>query len=365
MKYPLALTGWSAVSPLGLGARAFSESLRAGLSGVLDYQGPGSDPDTAALPVKRAGLVPDFETRQVLGRKNTRSMDRATGLAVATVGMLLEEQRACGFDTGEDGQDIGLVLGTTTGSAQSMMDFTKDSLTQDKPYHVDPARFPNTVMNCAAGQCAIWHGLRGPNTTIAGGQATGLSALSYAARLHHCGHAETVLCGAVEEFSPQRAWLEWHARSDQQGPPVLGEGCALVVVESVRTAREAGRPVLAELLTVNLRVHHGDPQATLATSVRAALAEAGVAERDVWAVGVDGDDGVSGRALDDVFGNGQPRRISVEESVGDTGAASVVMRLAAVLATAEGDEQAAGRAAVVTSVDRDGATGCAVVRLAS
>jgi 3-oxoacyl-[acyl-carrier-protein] synthase II len=330
------------------------------LSGVRRYE--NQDPDAAGLPLREVATVPAFEIREVLGRKNTRSMDRATGLAVATVGMLLEEQREAGH--GFDGKDVGLVLGTTTGSVQSMMDFTRDSLTQAKPFLVDPARFPNTVMNCAAGQCAIWHDLRGPNTTVAAGQATALSALNYAARLHHCGHADTVLCGAVEEFSLQRAWLECHARSGSGSVPVLGEGCAVFLVEDIQTAHRAGRPVLAELLSVNLRVYDEDPGGGLRESIRAGLAGAGVAPEDVWAVSSDVRDGVSAEVLDELFGRGKPRRIGVDEAIGDTGAASAAMQLAAVLSTAEGDVTARGRIAVVSSVDRDGVLGSAVLRLA-
>lgn len=372
MRSPLALTGWSAMSPLGLGADAFSTGIRAGRCGVRAYSvaGAGGSADGTAPPIAEVATVPGFETRAVLGRKNTRSMDRATGLAVATVGLLLDQQREVG--RGFDGKDIGLVLGTTTGSVQSMMDFTRDSLTQDKPFLVDPACFPNTVMNCAAGQCAIWHDLRGPNTTIAGGQATGLSALNYAARLHHCGHAATVLCGAVEEFSLQRAWLEYHASQDDAAP-VLGEGCAVFLVEDIAAAARAGRSVLAELLAIDLRVHYGDPGAALIESLRAGLHSAGVGAQDVWSVSCDlpgaAGDTVPGTVvdsvIDEVFGaDAGPRRLDVRQLVGDTGAASAAMQLAAVLATAEHDPAASGRIAVVASADRDGVLGCAVLRLA-
>jgi 3-oxoacyl-[acyl-carrier-protein] synthase II len=346
VRQPLAVTGWSVVSPLGMGARVFSDGFRDGVSAVRPCQDESS-------PVRRTAEVPGFAIREVLGRKNTRSMDRATGLAVTTVGMLLRD----GLDTA--GQDIGLVLGTTTGSVQSMMDFTKDSLTQDKPFLVDPARFPNTVMNCAAGQCAIWHGLRGPNATIAGGQTTGLAAMNYAARLHHCGRAETVLCGAVEEFSLQRAWLEKHARA-QEGEPVLGEGCAVFQIESAHAAAQAGRAVLADLLSVTLRVHNGDPADVLAQSVRTGLTDAGVGSDEVWAVA---GDPASTAGLDLVFGAGKPWRIDVEAKVADTGAASGAMQLAALLAVAEHEREATGKNVLVTSVDRDGAVGCAVLRL--
>jgi 3-oxoacyl-(acyl-carrier-protein) synthase len=64
---------------------------------------------------------------------------------------------------------VGVVLGTTSGSAQTQYEFTRDSLTRRKPYFVNPAIVPFALMNSAASQCAIWHGITGPNTTIAAG----------------------------------------------------------------------------------------------------------------------------------------------------------------------------------------------------
>ncbi|MCP5877146.1 hypothetical protein NL390_32295, partial [Klebsiella pneumoniae] len=87
-------------------------------------------------------------------------------------GDLLARPEAAGVAA--DSLGTALVLGTTTGSAESMMNFTRSSLEAEKPFYVDPALMPNAVMNCAAGQCAIWHQLKGPNTTIAGGRAAGL-----------------------------------------------------------------------------------------------------------------------------------------------------------------------------------------------
>jgi 3-oxoacyl-[acyl-carrier-protein] synthase II len=344
----LVISGWSAVGPLGIGAAEYGSGVRAARSGL----GPG-----AGLPNVKGGFVPGFELREVLGRKNTRSMDRATGLAVLTVGMLLAGKRP------GEGDNVGLVLGTTTGSVQSMMDFTRDSLTRERPYLVDPARFPNTVMNCAAGQSAIWYGLRGPNATIAGGQGTGLAALSYASRLHRCGHSRTLICGAVEELSPQRAWLEARAREDN-GSAVLGEGCAVFWLESRDDALKAGRVPLAELLSVKLRVaiSSADTAVTLAGCIASALEESGEDAGNVWALAAD----LDSAELAEASRICQPRRhIALAPLLGDTGAASVALLLAAVLAHADGDPEAEGATAVVASCDRDGQVGCALVRLAS
>ena len=312
-------------------------------------------------------LVPDFEVRKLLGRKGTRSMDRATGLAVTAAGQLLADDRVAGRD--RVGENTGLVLGTSTGSAQSIMDFTRDSLVGARPFFVDPARFPNTVMNCAAGQCAIWHQLKGPNTTIAGGRVTGLHALQYALRLRKSGHADSVLCGAVEECSDARAWLERHSRGPEAAGTVLGEGCAMLLLGPAGGDSGDGADGLAEVLTLAFGVWHqeSDIAPALAACVRRALKAAQAEPARVWAVSASGLPGALGAheeaALADVFGTHRPERVRCSELIGETSAASAAFQVAAVLATAETHGDASGQIVLVTSFDHDGGIGCALMRL--
>jgi 3-oxoacyl-[acyl-carrier-protein] synthase II len=312
-------------------------------------------------PADTACLVPGFSVKEVLGRKGTRSMDRVTGLAVSTVGLVLTD--AEGNRVVETGADSALVLGTTMGSAQSAMDSTWDSFTGELPYHLDPARMPNSVMNCAAGQCAIWHQLRGPNTTLAGGGAAGLLAMDYARRLFDHGRARKVLVGAAEEYSNARAWLHHHCG----GTSVLGEGCAVLLVEPSERIGE-GREPLAEVLAIESRVYlDGDPRATLEVLVRNALANAGVTPGEVWAAGgsmtgVNG--GYEQTILRQLFGDDAVDRLPSVEQLGDTGAASAALRVATVLSVAERSPEAAGKLAVVTAVDAHGLAACALFRLA-
>ncbi|EFE66243.1 predicted protein [Streptomyces viridosporus ATCC 14672] len=49
--------------------------------------------------------------------------------------------------------------------------------------------------------------------------------------------------------------------------------------------------------------------------------------------------------------------------IGDTGAASAAFQTAALLAHAEDDRTVAGKVGLVTSVDRTGTVGCALLRL--
>src|SRR5437763_1891050 len=63
-----------------------------------------------------------------------------------------------------------------------------------------PLEFANCVLNGAAGEAAIWHRLRGVNSTIAAGEASGLLALAQAAELVRAGRAAAVLAGGAEEL---------------------------------------------------------------------------------------------------------------------------------------------------------------------
>jgi len=355
------ISAWSAVSPFGLQSADFATGLRERRGGAALNR------DRGPAPVEAAWLVPGFDAREVLGRKGTRSMDRVTALAVAATEQLLRGPGGERIDG--VGNDTALVLGTNISSAQSIMDFTRDTFVQDKPYFVDPARFPNVVLNCAAARCAIWHRLQGPNATISGGRASGLLALSYARRLQRSGRAGPVLCGAAEEFSVARAWLQTLSEPDLPTSAILSEGCAMVLLEPA--GRPAGhlRTALAELLALEFGVYRAltGVQPALADCLDRAFAAAHESPARLWAVISSGGPNLPGvaedAALTEILGDRVPVRHRATDLVGDVGAASASFGLTAVLALAAQEPAAHGRTALLTAVDRDGVVGCGLLRL--
>ncbi|MFE2168025.1 beta-ketoacyl synthase N-terminal-like domain-containing protein [Streptomyces sp. NPDC059447] len=357
---PLVVSGWSAVSPFGVGRDSFRGGISAGRTAIAAV-----DRETFPGPFAEGAVIPDFSAAKYVGKKGTRTMDRVTAMAVTAVGALVEGFRE---DLTARSEQTALVLGTGSGSVQSIMDFTRDALAGERPYHVDPARFPNTVMNRAAGQSAIWHGIKGPNTTVAGGSLTGLLALGYALRLHRGGHCSRVLVGAAEEYSTQRSWLEWHGRDEEERDTPLGEGSAVFLLETSEDAQAAGRTPLARIGATGFRAFHAPDGArdALADCVRGALEKAGVPARDVRLVAPLGSGGPlvaqEEAAVADVLGEGgDPRWVRIRPLVGDTSAASAALQLAGVLAAAGERGLAPGEAALVTGIERDGLVGCAVL----
>lgn len=349
------ITEMAVASPYGLGETSFTEGVLAGR--------PTSAPlDTGVWPVphRAAGLIPGFDIADVLGPKGTRSMDRLTGIAVATTGLLLDR---CSTPLADDPEGTGMVLGTP-GSVQSVMTFTHDALTGLKPFHVNPAHFPNTVLNHPTGRSAIQHGLKGPNVSVAGGTASGLLALAYASRLLRAGHASALLCGAADEFSVQRARLENAVAAGADDP--LGEGAALFLLESASNARRGGRTPRAELLGCRFRVAADAELASkaLALCVQDLLRDTGVTADDIALAVPTSAPGLLGEqealALDEVLGTAD--RVELRPLLGDTGAASTALQTAVPLALVRLRPRYVGRPALVTTIDRDGTVACALLR---
>ncbi len=353
----LVITAWSVVSPFGIGRRAFVDGLTSGRTTDTDVRGSLWD-----TPDDRACLVPGFDPRDLLGKKGTKAMDRGTGMAVVSVGELIAD---LGEENGvADRDDTGLVFGTSFGSPQSMMDFTRASLTGAEPFYVDPALMPYGVMNATAGQCAIWHQLRGPNTTLAGGRGVALLGLRYARRLLTNGRAGRVLVGAAEDYSHARSWLWKQAFPDS--PTLLGEGAAMLLVEPADSVG-GRRRALAEVLAVESRNAFDDDYVTaLVDCARSALKSAGVEATDVDVTAFSDAPGRLGEAertaTARVFGRDVPMLPALRALIGETASVSAAFQLGSVLAHGA-RPGSAGQLAMVTSVDPDGMVACALVRL--
>jgi 3-oxoacyl-[acyl-carrier-protein] synthase II len=254
------ITGAGAISPLGSSPAAMHRALAAGESGLGAVSLFPLD-GLAPAPAARAAEIRGFDARAHLPEGNLRPLDRigrlvaaAAGEALADAGWTAELRRE---------REVGLVLGTMFCGIHTIAEFDRRGLTLG-PSYASPMDFANTVINSAAGQTAIWHGLRGVNSTVAGGAASGLQAVAYAAELIAGGRAEALLAGGAEELSYE-AFLGF-ARAGRLcgsngGPPaevpvpfdarrngfVLGEGAGLAMLESAESAAGRGARALAEV----------------------------------------------------------------------------------------------------------------------
>lgn len=333
---PVAIRGTGIVSPIGIGFDAFRQALRDGDCARTESAGaPG-------MPARGGNLLA-FDAAALLGGKGLAALNRMSQIAIVAC----SEALAGGT---EDPGRTGVVLGTAGGSFKSIVDFVRSTYTGDAPHLVSPLKFPNTVMNCAAAQCAIWLGLSGVNSTVCAGELSALAALRYAMRMIRLGHADLLVAGGIEEYCDYTAWS--HAALATDDLP-MGEGAALFALGG------DDRPAGAQLLEIGLARASRRHVDVATQTISGVLARAGVnASALAWiSAEPDAFDAATARACG--IDPHLPRIAeSIGAAIGNTRAARAGFQLASALATAPG-----GIGLVALSAP-GGGFGCALVEIA-
>lgn len=256
---PLAITGLGVCSPLGIGWEAFCEGLAAPPGGAFTTT-PTSF-STAPHPGLRVAEIKDFDPRPIVGDKGLRNNDRLTRLLLVAARLGLEH---AGIKRGGDfavlgPTEVGVCASTAYGSLEAIHELDSVARLED-PRYLNPARFPNTVINASIGYVSIWEELRALNATVTNGPTGGLDAFDAASLWIDSGRAKAVLTGGAEAMSEGlwQAFRRLGALDEQPdgwapGTPGprglrLGEGACLAVLEDLEAAKGRGAKVYAEVI---------------------------------------------------------------------------------------------------------------------
>ena len=229
------------------------------------------------MPIKIAGEVKDFDVLPYLGehKKNAKLMSRAVRFAVGAAAMAVEDS---GLDTNKlDPARFGVCMGTGITPVDSASWSPPILKSVDADGAFDLARFAQAraesifplwllqhLPNMAAAHISILHHAMGPNNTIVTACAAGTQAVGEAFRLIARGDADVMLAGGCDSrLDPQLlvAYSAMKAVSSSIRPPrevsrpfdaerdgfVLGEGAAVLVLESYRRAKRRGARIYAEV----------------------------------------------------------------------------------------------------------------------
>ena len=301
---PLAITGAGVVSPVGYGLgalrEAFADPERA------RERAFGGEPTVLVrekFPEAHAAEVWGFDPNALLGDKGHRNLDRLTKYLIAAAKHALEDagiKKDGKFVSTLRPEQVGICSSTAYGSLDSITELNLVAELED-PRYINPARFPNTVINAAAGYVSIWEDLRAPNATIVDGNCGSLDAvLSCETHLAH-RRADAFLVGGGDVVTEplylalrrlgaiaggSARWAP--GQKDSQGLH-LGEGAAYLMIERVKDAEARGAKVRALVRGYGTafdpprregRLLHAS-SAAVARAVRGALSDASVAAEDV------------------------------------------------------------------------------------
>ncbi len=254
----VVVTGMGCVSPLGGDADATWQAAVEGRSGIAEIQSF----DASAHPVRFAGEVDGELDLSDVSPKEARRLDRAIALAHVAA---REAMTGSGLavDAGNC-ERIGVAIGSGIGGLATISRGV-EAYVKGGPRKVQPFMIPMTICNMSSGFVAIQYGLKGPNLCHVSACATGAHSIGESARAIARGEVDAVLAGGTEApvteigvagFAAMRALS---ARNDEPAAAsrpfdaqrdgfVMGEGAAVLVLESLEHAEARGASVLAEVL---------------------------------------------------------------------------------------------------------------------
>jgi 3-oxoacyl-[acyl-carrier-protein] synthase II len=257
MRTRVVITGMGCISPLGNDVPSLWSGLLAGRSGI----GPITHYNTSGHKVRIAAEVKDFDGVAIFGRADARRMDRFSQFAVVAARQAVSD---AGLQITEQNRDrIGVILGTGVGGLSTLYEQIQ-VFTQRGPDRVSPFLVPMMLPDTAPGMVAIYLGVRGPNLAVVSACASGTNAIGEASEAIRRRSADVVLTGGSEAVIVPIAitgMAQMSALSTRNDEPerasrpfdrdrdgfVMGEGSAVLVLESLEHAQERGARILAEV----------------------------------------------------------------------------------------------------------------------
>lgn len=346
------VTGIGCLSSLGVGAETFVDRLLDGESGIL----PVTRFSTEGCRSHTAALIRDFDPARYIAPMKLRRIDEVGRLAIAACRLAAEDAH---LPRGTD--EVGVILGSMTAGLHSTVPYLRSLITAG-PAGVPALDFSNMIGNAAASLCALEFGWRGPNLTIAQKQASALAALAFAVETLRQHRVPALVCGGADDI--EETYFRVHDRFRVLSPTdgqaeasrpfaaarngfVLGTGGHMVVLEAASFAASRGVRPYGEILGVGIGSSACAPNTWpdkpdgLIRAMRDALAEAGVAPRDVAVVfaaanGTRVLDEIEAQALAEVFGPRSVPVVSIKGAVGEFGASGAASLTAALLCLRRG-----------------------------
>ncbi len=257
MRKRVVITGLGCVTPLGNEVGTTWANILAGKSGG----GRISHYDPSEHKCQIAAEVKEFDPVAIFGNRETRRLDRFTQFALASA-----QQAVADADlniTDQNRNQIGAVIGTAIGGLGTLS-AQFEIFRERGPSRVSPFLVPMMLPDTGPGAVAIHLGLRGPNLAVVTACATGTNAIGEAAEIIRRGQADVMLAGgaeaailpiAVAGMEVMNALTSRNDEPELASRPfdrdrdgfLMGEGCGVMVLESLDHALARNARILAEV----------------------------------------------------------------------------------------------------------------------
>jgi 3-oxoacyl-[acyl-carrier-protein] synthase II len=256
------VTGLGLVTPVGTDVESTWQGLLAGRSGAA----PITKFDASKQQVRFACEVKGFDPLRYIDRKEARRYDLFAQLALAAAHQAITQAGLEGrFPSPER---TGVVIGSGIGGMQTYEENCSIFLTKG-PDRVSPFFVPMFIPDIAPGLVSIRYGLKGPNYATVSACASSAHAIGESFNMIRHGTADAMVTGGAEgaitgltvaAFANMKALSTRNDSPETASRPfdkerdgfVLGDGGAIVVLESLEHAEQRGARILGEVLGYGL-----------------------------------------------------------------------------------------------------------------
>ncbi len=350
MNRRIAITGIGVVSAIGLSKLDFWSALSEGRSGIgpIESLPPGS----ARFP--NGAEVRGFDGKQHFEEKDASLLDRfamfgnvAAREAVADSGIVF---------TDELRERTAIATGSAMGG-QASEEIGYRDLYANNATRFPPFSIPKSMANAAASRISLEFGITGPVFTLATACSSSNHAIGQAFWLLRNGVADVAIAGGSEApftLGSLKAWEALRVVSTDTCRPfskdrkglILGEGAAMLVLETLDSARARGATIYAEISGFGMTAdaHHITQPSSkgAARAIRAAISDAALALPQIGYINAHGtgtgaNDPTEYEAIASIFGSNLPLISSTKSMHGHAlGAAGALEAAATVLALHHG-----------------------------
>jgi len=262
LAHRVVVTGVGLVTPLGADVATTWAGLLAGQSGA----GPITKFDPARLSVRFACEVKGFDPLLYIDRKESRRFDLFAQFALGAAHQAMVQAQLEGKVP--DPNRVGVILGSGIGGMQTYEDNCAAYVLKG-PDRVSPFFVPMFIANMAPGLVSMRYGLKGPNYATVSACASSAHAIGESYNLIRAGTADAMVTGGSEAaitgltvaaFSNMKAMSTRNEDPAAASRPfdkdrdgfVLGDGGAVIVLESLEHAERRGATILAEVVGYGL-----------------------------------------------------------------------------------------------------------------
>lgn len=257
MTKEVVITGIGMISPVGNTIDASWNNLINGNSGIDVIKSF----DTSEMETKIAGEIKDFNPIDLIGKKESRRMDRFSQLAIVASQEALNSAQLNIDETNE--HRVSVMITSGIGGIITISEQI-DILRDKGPSRISPFLVPMMLPDMASSQVSMKFGAKGPNFAVVSACASGGDSIGIASEFIKSNRVDIVLAGGSEAaicpigiagFNACHALSKNNSSPKQASKPfdnnrdgfVLSEGAGVLVLESRESANKRGVNILATL----------------------------------------------------------------------------------------------------------------------